>query len=494
MMASNFTGITIRGDRIKVVEVESTRQETTIKEILTTTIERFDSASGNIITALPGKGTTFRILTFPFKQKKKILQVLPSELEDSIPFGLDEVVYDFQVWDRDKRSTTVLVTIVKKEEYEQFASELKKIGLKPVKIGVEPLYLSTLFSYTEEDENIGILDIEENHSNLLLWGGKQRFFPRYLSAGSEQLTKLLMEKHNITSEEAENLRQTGEIDDDTMDTYVRLLSAELTQTLFSYRNQTGEEIKKLYITGYGNDKQILTTLHKATGVPCVPLHIPTFPPLPPSLSQNHFHLPLALALNGTRNSLSNETNFALPAEESEKEWEEIKPTIITAAVLYVIFLLILLAGVIFDYTLTKREYQKIKGEELKIVSETIPEEAAYGDYVNSLKRKVEELKKRLNTSTNSSSFSILDILKGISENLPQDTTVTITDLTIDGKNLRMKGETSDFTSLDKIRQALASVKQLQNVSVVDSKKLQKKGTISFTIVAKIGESNGTNGP
>src|SRR4051794_39892695 len=51
----------------------------------------------SIAVALPGSLAATHLLTLPFSDLKRIDQVLPAEVEGTIPFDLDEVVWDSAV-------------------------------------------------------------------------------------------------------------------------------------------------------------------------------------------------------------------------------------------------------------------------------------------------------------------------------------------------------------------------------------------------------------
>ncbi|GEM_PF-4876616 len=478
------TGIVVEGKRVRAVTVEKKRGEFSLKDVTVTSLSDF-SPEGTTITAISGRGTTFRILRFPFTQRRRILQVLDSELEDTIPFSLKEVTYDFQMWEKG-RGSTILVAIVKNEEIESFSDTLRENSLSVSRIGIESLYLSTLFQFVGEEEDVAILDIEHDHSNFTGWAGGKKFYPRYLSVGGDLLTEMIMKRESVEREDAEKIKRGDSLAEGLVEDYLKLLSVELLQTIYSFRNQTGREIKKIYLTGGGiRPENLVKILGKVTGIKCEVLSVNLagyFPPEPPESS---FHLPLALALNGFRGPFTNEINFALPAEQGEKEWAELRPRLLTTGILYTLVLIFIIISTAISYSRVKREYVETKKMELEAIHRALPGETVFYDYVDTLQSRIDELKKRLQSGGGKKKMAVIDVLKSISSSMPSDVNITVTDLTIEGSNMRLRGETSDFSMLEKIRSSLSNSGVLESVAIVDSRKLQKSGRVDFTITAKL---------
>ena len=92
-----------------------------------------------VLSALPGDKVTWRTFFLPFRDQKKLSQTVPFELENSVPFGLDEVVVDFQVLQRDGAGSTVLAALVQRDDLERHLKLLQDSGADPKVVGVGPL-------------------------------------------------------------------------------------------------------------------------------------------------------------------------------------------------------------------------------------------------------------------------------------------------------------------------------------------------------------------
>lgn len=77
-----------------------------------------DLQGATVLSALPGDLVSVRTMFLPFRDRKRLDQTVPFELETQVPFGLDEIVVDYQVLQRDKAGSTVLAALVQRKDLE----------------------------------------------------------------------------------------------------------------------------------------------------------------------------------------------------------------------------------------------------------------------------------------------------------------------------------------------------------------------------------------
>ena len=89
--------------------------------------DQMDISGAGCVAALPAAFVSFRNLTIPFKEKKKIRQILPFELETTLPYAPEDVVADFNLLDlKDGRDdSSILAATVEKKRLESFLNLLK---------------------------------------------------------------------------------------------------------------------------------------------------------------------------------------------------------------------------------------------------------------------------------------------------------------------------------------------------------------------------------
>lgn len=92
-----------------------------------------------VLSALPGDAVVWRNIEMPFRDRKRLEQTVPFELEAQVPFALDEVVIDYHVLSRAKEGSRVVAALVPEEELESHLHVLQEAGLDPKSVDVAPL-------------------------------------------------------------------------------------------------------------------------------------------------------------------------------------------------------------------------------------------------------------------------------------------------------------------------------------------------------------------
>lgn len=106
-------------------------------------------AGARIVSSIPGRHFSQRIVHFPFVDRKRIEKALPFEIEDSLPFPLDDVEIDHFILDKaekdaDKKTeTSVLGMLLSKTVLRRHLDLLASAGIDPQVI--VPSYIGLYF-------------------------------------------------------------------------------------------------------------------------------------------------------------------------------------------------------------------------------------------------------------------------------------------------------------------------------------------------------------
>ena len=83
--------------------------------------------------------------TFPFLERRKILQSLPFELEDVVPFNQSDTIFDCRVIRQKEKSSDVLAFAVPKKYIQEVLMLCEDAGLSPDIVSLDGIALSNLF-------------------------------------------------------------------------------------------------------------------------------------------------------------------------------------------------------------------------------------------------------------------------------------------------------------------------------------------------------------
>ncbi len=240
-----------------------------------------------IVAAMPGQYISSRILTFGFSDSRKIAAAVFSEIEDVVPFPLEEMIIDHQILGNQDGKTFVLVVMTRKKFLGSFLDHLQKINIDPKLVEVDSLSFYNLSPYLEMEENkcYGIVDVgHEKTSVCLVQNGMLRMFRAINLAGrysTEFLSRDLLVSYNeaqklkhsvsqvlVAGDEDQNLSGEARIVAEKLTASFNSLLKELGRTLYAFKSWEKAPVEKIYLSGgssYIKNFDIL--LSRSLGVP-----------------------------------------------------------------------------------------------------------------------------------------------------------------------------------------------------------------------------------
>ncbi len=95
-------------------------------------IARHSSSIKGVFTCVPDRWGIVRFIDVPAAKGGEALdQLMGFEIERHIPFGLDDVVYDYIVTDDHEKMLNVAFTVIRKQKMEIFHDVMERLALKP---------------------------------------------------------------------------------------------------------------------------------------------------------------------------------------------------------------------------------------------------------------------------------------------------------------------------------------------------------------------------
>lgn len=198
----------------------------------------------------------------------KFEQMVRNEIEQGIPFPIDEMVCDRQVLgDTETGDKAVMIVAAKVDQVEELTSAVASAGFSPEIVDVSPIALTNAIRHGRlgDDSCVVALDIGAKTTSLVIVEG-DKIYNRSIPVAGNNVTKDIASALGCSLEEAEQIKiEKGyvslggvtEDDDEVADrvskvcrAVVTRLNAEISRSINFYRSQQhGSAPVKLYLTG-----------------------------------------------------------------------------------------------------------------------------------------------------------------------------------------------------------------------------------------------------
>ena len=199
---------------------------------------------------------------------EKFDQMVRFEIEQNIPFPIDEMICDRQVLgDNENGEKNVMIVAAKTDQVEDIAAAVRGAGFTPELVDVAPIAITNVLRYAGAagDECCVLLDIGSKTTSLVIADG-DKLYNRSIPVAGNTITKEIASALGCTAEEAEAYKREAayvalggvvEDEDETRDRVSKVcravmtrLHAEVSRSINFYRSQQGGSVPvKLYITG-----------------------------------------------------------------------------------------------------------------------------------------------------------------------------------------------------------------------------------------------------
>ena len=199
---------------------------------------------------------------------EKFDQMIRFEIEQNIPFPIDEMICDRQVLgDNENGEKNVMIVAAKTDQVEDIAAAVRGAGFTPELVDVAPIAITNVLRYSgvAGDECCVLLDIGSKTTSLVIADG-DKLYNRSIPVAGNTITKEIASALGCTPEEAEAYKREAayvalggvvEDEDETRDRVSKVcravmtrLHAEVSRSINFYRSQQGGSVPvKLYITG-----------------------------------------------------------------------------------------------------------------------------------------------------------------------------------------------------------------------------------------------------
>lgn len=245
-------------------EIREKRDREALSKMILATLKKQKIAKGQAVLHVNMGDVIMRNILIEGKFSGQALEgAIEIELSTALPFGIDQVYYDFDEKPNDKNEyTTVAVRRDVADAKVDLLRDLPKTFSDP-EVDVDAYALSRLVSYIIKKEgsmsgNMMIIDVGYNRSRFYIYKDSELIFNREQQIGGKQVNDIIVDVFDISEESAENRKiskdfTNSEYEDLVLGPYVHTFSEQLNLvTDFYQASEHGREpIEKIYLTGGG---------------------------------------------------------------------------------------------------------------------------------------------------------------------------------------------------------------------------------------------------
>jgi len=419
--------------------------------------------SGTIpVVAFPAEHVSFRNITVPFKDPKKIRQVLPFELEPLMIHPLDQGIIDFHVIEKGD-PTQLIACIADMQKMLSFWEQVKQLDIEPEFIPVESVCTALcLLEDTTLPDQFVFIDCQNTQSIIIFVDKRNIAFIRRLQyPESSDIAKILIRSmYHTQVYYFENLDETYH-PEQLIITGVRL-NETIIEHLSDEMEMTVQEVDLINRMSIRIDKEYLENW------------------------QSHV-MDNALAMALIQNKGNSSFNLRQGPFAIKRRWQEYKNEIINTVIWCIILALAFCSSMFIDNKILENQNQSLTNAVKQIFEQALPG-VPISDPVKQMQEKIEILKSSFMVpGNNQSTLSVIDTMNLISKLIGSNIDVRLTRFVSEGTSIHISGKTDAFNSVDIIKNKLESAKQIQSVSVTSSKKERRGDKILFKLKVILSE-------
>jgi general secretion pathway protein L len=433
-----------------------------------------------ILVALPAHSAVLRNLTFPFKEPRRIYQVLKNSLDEHMPFEPEEVVADFHPLPSESKSEARLLAVGMPEEVITTAlGLLQEVGLEPTVLDLDVFGLANaaLWGCTALPVHTVLVDVNTERTLLTL-----------LDRGTPVLARSLAYKF---PEDAEAL-----------ETWAIRLSKHLQHTYYACEHvlQQPYEPDLLLVSGVRGDQASILAkeLQEVDGIPAEVWRVTAGAykadqtRLPaPDLAR--YAVAFGMALRGLHHRACG-VNLRRERFALHKDLEELRGRFIVLGLLAVGVIGLGIASLYLNTSYKAQRYAQLQDEITHVFRAALPE-ARMVQPTEQLRQKIRELEERLKAfgGMTGAQLSGLQILHEISARTPPSIILNVDNLAITTGTTDLSGSTESYDDVDKLKNALEASPFFPIVKKTDAR-AAAGNKVSFKLTINTSKTQGGRNP
>lgn len=195
-------------------------------------------------------------ITIPFVPEEDLDQSVMLEVENVIPFPLQDIYYNYYVMNVDEEKgdmMNLLIVAAKREIVDGYLNAFNLAGLNLLILDVDIFAITNLVEmlYAPKDFSVVTADVGASVTNIAIVKGQSIEFTREILIGGKYLTADIGRVLKIEHNEAEAKKLTGDNEiQELFSEFVMNVASEINKTInFYVATKPKETVGKIYLTG-----------------------------------------------------------------------------------------------------------------------------------------------------------------------------------------------------------------------------------------------------
>ncbi len=504
-------GLDVGSHSVKAVELQQTlrgvgpsqvqailRGDEPLPELIRELVQRRGLATDSVVIAIRGDRVSVRRLEFPFAEKRRVAQAVPFEIEDQLPFDLDDVVIDWEIVSRERSRSRVLAAVVPRHHVSEGLELLREANCDPRIVECEGLVLANLTAAFDLPGARILVDIGHSKTTFCAMFHGQPVSSRAIRTGGLALTRALAEDRGLELGEAERIKCEEGVVDPSLGTplpqvgrVLDRIAGEILRLVSSIEPTLGSEVPEVTLMGGSAQLEQIDALLaercdldvRRLGLPREETGIGLVAGGPPIV----YAPAIALALRGTSRAT---THFNFRQDEFSKplDLSRYRRDFGTTGLLAVGVTLLAVLGFGSDTYLESRRAGSIEDQIAKLHERAMPGEPIPSNALASLRNAVEDSEDRASfLGVYRGNLSALDVLIEISLRVPTNLDVVFDELSIDRQTVRIRVYAQSFEAAERLGAELAKFGPFKNSRIGDITTDKKTGRKKFDVIISLTE-------
>ena len=459
----------------------------------------------HVVCALPGDRLSHRLIEFPFRDRRKIAQAIPFEVESQVPFDLEDIVIDWAEIAGERNHSELIATLSPRKEVALLLNSLRQAGLEPRVVEAEGLVLGNLAGLFELPGKRLLLDVGHRKTTLCLLADGRSISARAFPVAGRALTEALAKDLDVGPEEAERIKHeeglfaehlVGRVP--TAMAALDRITREVVRSLGSLEAQLGGKAQDALagitlVGGSARLHRLDAHLGDRTGIPTAPLELPHGPAATSLVAGGDplvFGPAVALALRGTTRATTH-MNFRQHELAYKLDLRRLGRELRWTAALAILAVLLFGAGTVTSLRIESRRADVLEAEVARLFTEVFPGRAVPADPARALRNEIREARQRAELlGVYRGNLSALDLLAVLSAQVPKNLEVTFEELSIDGKVIRVRSHATSFETVDRLKAELEKEPLFTRIQTSELQADARRGGNTFSMTISLAAGDG----